>query len=58
MFDQKNLMDSFMLDTKVPSVVYLSDLLGQGQEIDLIEEGNEVKVVEEMPPEKIIKEEV
>jgi len=57
-FDKKNLMDSFTLDAKVPSVVYISDLIALGQEIDLIEEEDEVKLVEEKPPEMIKKEEV
>lgn len=51
-------MDSFTLDAKVPSVVYISDLIALGQEIDLIEEEDEVKLVEEKPPEMIKKEEV
>lgn len=41
-FERKNLMDFIGFDTKVPSVVYLSDLLGQGQDIDLAEDETEL----------------
>lgn len=41
-FERKNLMDFIGFDTKAPSVVYLSDLLGQGQDIDLAEDETEL----------------
>lgn len=47
-------MDFVGFDTKAPSVVYLSDLLGQGQDIDLAEDETELNENVKTPLKNIV----